>query len=74
MNNVNLVSMGDNNYTRVLIDEYAILSFYCKVLLYPLTAPGMALFFQPESIDIFVISLQKHMLWVLIRSASARRF
>ena len=27
------------------------------------------IFFQSRSIDIFLISLQKHMLWVLIRSA-----
>ena len=31
-------------------------------------------FFQSKSIDIFLISPRKHMLWVLIRSASPRRF
>ena len=31
-------------------------------------------FFQSKSIDIFLISPRKHMLWVLIRSASARHF
>ena len=30
--------------------------------------------FQPKSIDSFLISLEKHMLWVLIRSASLRHF
>ena len=30
-------------------------------------------FFQSESIDIFLISPRKHMLWVLIRSASWRK-
>ena len=33
-----------------------------------------ALFFQFKSIDIFLISPQKHMLWVLIRSPSLRHF
>ena len=31
-------------------------------------------FFQSKSTDIFLISPQKHMLWVLIRSALVRRF
>ena len=31
-------------------------------------------FFHPKSADIFLISQQKHMLWILIRSASLRRF
>ena len=31
-------------------------------------------FFQSKSIDIFLISPQKHMLWVLIRNTSVRRF
>ena len=31
-------------------------------------------FFHPKNADIFLISQQKHMLWVLIRSASVRRF
>ena len=32
------------------------------------------LLFSPESIDVFLISPRKHMLWVLIRSASMRHF
>ena len=31
-------------------------------------------FFQSKSINIFLISPQKHMLWVLIRSALPRHF
>ena len=37
-------------------------------------SPDKALFFQLKSTDIFLIFPQKHMLWVLIRSASVRRF
>ena len=33
-----------------------------------------AFFFQPKGIYIFLISRRKHMLWVLTRSASTRRF
>ena len=39
----------------------------------PTIAPDIVIF-QPKSIDIFLISSWKHMLCVLIRSASARRF
>ena len=34
----------------------------------------MHFFFNQKNTDIFLISQQKHMLWVLIRSASVRRF
>ena len=36
--------------------------------------PSAEFLFLPNSIDIFLISPQKHILWVLIRSASPRHF
>ena len=36
----------------------------------PLRLPDKVLFFQQKSIDIFLVSPQKHILWILIRSAS----
>ena len=37
-------------------------------------ATDKVLFFYPKNADIFLVSQQKHMLWVLIRSALVRRF
>ena len=55
---------------RRLKEEEAQLLVCCQ----PVIAPNKMLFIQPTSIVMFLISSWKHMLWVLIRSASMRHF
>ena len=73
--NILVVTWENVLYVRGLVEEAYLMEFslvlHQNICCYIATDKA---FFHPKNADIFLISPQKHMLWVLIRSASVRHF
>ena len=75
-----MLKMIEDGQQNVKFSVYpSMLNMYPKIVgnlsqVWVTTQVQIRRFFQPKSIAIFLISWQKHMSWVLIRSASERRF
>ena len=63
-----------DNYHIPLDVLIAVVSTHKRFIVLTLGKALDKMFFESKSIDIFLTFPQKHMLWVLIRSASVRRF